>query len=320
MRRRRKPKIIRLPAGPVPPPGPLARLLPRPMTARLSAPRRRRRSQRRVLLLAATAAFMSSTAVANPPMNSGLEQFGSKVSDEQLSDMRGKFVRPGNVSYFGISMATSWQNSDQITTSAVLLFSVAFAHGAGNPADANPMVAVAWNRDCSGCADPAMDVAGFGPAAQGSYLAVTSTSQLIPVGGLDSVHGAVQSQQIAGTDNRVTNSMQLAIVPSSMAHQMDASQLHALSESTAENFSDGSSLGFIVSSNQLGISMMGADGHSALRQGVDGSLNQASQHVFLNDSFNSISNAMTITIGIDGPTQGQGLPSIGDLGALKGRF
>ena len=112
MRRRRKPKIIRLPAGPVPPPGPLARLLPRPMATRLpSGPRRSRRSQRRVLLLAATAAFMSSTAVANPPMNSGLEQFGSKVSDEQLSDMRGKFVRPGNVSYFGISMATSWSPS-----------------------------------------------------------------------------------------------------------------------------------------------------------------------------------------------------------------
>lgn len=320
MHRRSRPQVIRLPAGPVPRPSRLARLLPGPMAARLSPrKRRRRRPQRGVMLLAATAAFMSSTAVANPPMNSGLEQFGAKVSDEQLGDMRGKFVRPGNISYFGISMATSWQNSDQITTSAVLLFSVAFAHGAGG-ADANPMVAVAWNRDCSGCADPAMDVAGFGPAAQGGYLAVTATSQLIPVGGLDSVHGAVQSQQIAGTDNRVTNAMQLAIVPSSTAHQMDTSQLHALSQSTAENFSDGSSLGFIVSANHLGISMAGADGHSALRQGVDGSLNQASQHVFLNDSFNSISNAMTITIGIDGPPQGQGLSSIGDLGALKGRF
>ena len=174
MLRRSKPRIIRLPAGPVPPPSRLARLLPRQMAERIYVPKRgRRRSQRRVMLLAATAAFMSSTAVANPRMNSGLEQFGAKVSDEQLGDMRGKFVRPGNISYFGISMATSWQNSDQITTSAVLLLSVAFAHGAGGTG-ANPMVAVAWNRDCSGCADPAMDVVGFGPAAQGSYLSGTA--------------------------------------------------------------------------------------------------------------------------------------------------
>jgi hypothetical protein len=267
----------------------------------------------------ATALVMSSTAVANPPMNSGLEQFGAKVSDRQLGDMRGKFVRPGNISYFGISMATSWQNSDQITTSAVLLFSVAFANGAGL-GGANPMVAVAWNRDCGGCADPAMDVAGFGPAAERGYLAVTATSQLIPVGGLDSVHGAVQSQQIAGTDNRVTNAMQLAVVPSSMAHQMDSSQLQTLSQSTAENFADGSALGFVVSANQLGISMVSADGKSALRQGVDGTLNQASQHVLVGDNFNSISNAMTITIGIDGPPQGQSLPLDGALSALNDRF
>lgn len=320
MLRRSKPQIIRLPAGPVPPPSRIARLLPRHLAERFSLPKQRRLSQRGVTLLVAAAAFISSTAAANPPMNSGLEQFGAKVSDKQLGDMRGKFVRPGNISYFGISMATSWQNSDQITTSAILLFSVAFAQGAGQMGGANPTVAVAWNRDCSGCSDPAMDVAGFGPAAQGSYLAVTASSQLIPVGGLDSVHGAVQTQQIAGTDNRVTNAMQLAVVPSSMAHQMDTSQLHALSQSTAEDFADGSALGFIVSANQLGISMVSADGKSALRQGVDGTLNQASQHVLLGDNFNSISNAMTITIGVDGPAKGQGLPLDGALSALKDRY
>jgi hypothetical protein len=253
-------------------------------------------------------------------MNSGLEQLGAKISDEQLGEMRGKFIRPNNISYFGISMATSWQNSDQITTSAILLFSVGFVHGAGNLDGANPTIAVAWNRDCSGCADPTMDVAGFGPAAQSGYLAVTATSQLIPVGGLDSVHGAVQSQQIAGTDNRVTNAMQLAVVPASLAHQMDTSQLQAISQTTEQTFADGSSLGFLVSANQVGISMVGADGHSALRQGVDGALNQATQHVLLDDNFNSISNAMSITIGVEGAPLGKGLPLDGALSALKDRF
>jgi hypothetical protein len=53
---------------------------------------------------------------------------------------------------------------------------------------------------------------------------------------------------------------------------------------------------------------------------VDGTLNQASQHVLLGDNFNSINNAMTITIGIDGPPQGQSSPVGGVLSALKDRF
>ena len=143
------------------------------------------RIPRRGLLALAAALLVevllaSSPALANSPMSSGLESFGAKVSDEQLSDMRGKFVRPENVSYFGISMATSWQNSDEVTTSAVLLFSVSFLHGANGLSGANPVVAVAWNRDCDSCGDPAMDVIGFGPAAQNDYVAVTSAAQLVP--------------------------------------------------------------------------------------------------------------------------------------------
>lgn len=283
------------------------------------------RIPRRGLLALAAALLVevllaSSPALANSPMSSGLESFGAKVSDEQLSDMRGKFVRPENVSYFGISMATSWQNSDEVTTSAVLLFSVSFLHGANGLSGANPVVAVAWNRDCDSCGDPAMDVIGFGPAAQNDYVAVTSAAQLVPVGGLDSVHGAVQSQQIAGVGNRVTNAMQLAIVPASAAHQMDTSQLQTLSQSTVETFADGSSLGFLVSANQLGISMVSSDGGSALRQGVDGALSQATQHVLLNDNLNTISNAMTITVGVDGPAQHQAPQIDGVLSALKDRF
>src|SRR5690606_24695044 len=150
--------------------------------------------------------------------------------------------------------------------------------------------------------------------------AVTSSSQLVPVGGLDSVHGAVQSQQIAGVGNRTTNAMQIAVVPAAAAREMDASQLAALSQSTTQTFADGSSIGFLIGNDGLAMTMSSADGRSAIRQSVDGVLNQAAQHVLINDDLNSVANSMTITVGIDSLTQGERAQVLGALSAMKGRF
>lgn len=279
-----------------------------------------RRRKLALAVRAAVALSLSPALVANAAPMSGLETLGSRVGDEALAEMRGKFVQPGNVSYFGISMATSWQDADDITTSAILLFAVDFLKNAADLKSANPMVAVAWNRDCEGCGDPAMDVVGFGPAAEQGYVAVTSSSQLVPVGGLDSVYGAVQSQQIGGIGNQATNAMQIAVVPAAAAREMDASELAALSQSTTQTFADGSSIGFLIGNDGLAMTMSSADGRSAIRQSVDGVLNQAAQHVLINDDLNSVANSMTITVGIDSLTQGERAQVLGALSAMKGRF
>lgn len=267
------------------------------------------------------ALVLSSPLFANAPPSSGLEALGQRVADEKLGEMRGKFVRSGDISYFGISMATSWQDANNITTSAILLFAVDFLPGGGFAGSSgNPVVAVAWNRDCAGCADPAMDVVGFGPAAENGYVAVTSSSEVLPVGGLNSVEGAVQSQQIAGLGNHATNAMQIAVVPTSAARQMGAAELQSLSQSSVETFADGSSLGFMVGANELGIAMSSADGRSSIRQSVSGTLNQAAQHVLLNDNLNSVHNSMTITVGVDSLAQADRVQIEGALSAMKNRF
>ena len=317
----RKPSAIRLLATPVPDSSRWLRLLPSLTLRELAWSMGPRRRRRKFIRRATAALLMSSALLANAPPQSGLEGLGSRVSDDQLGDMRGKFVRPGNISYFGISMATSWQNSAQITTSAILLFSVEFLKGAGNLEGANPTVAIAWHRDCEACvADPAMDVAGFGSAAQNGYAAVASSAQPIPMGGLDSVTGAVQSQQIAGIANTAQNAMQIVVVPAASAKQMNPSDLHAISQSTTQNFSDGRSVGFLIGNNSLGLTMANADGSSAIKQSVDGALNQAAQHVLLASDMNVVSSSMTISIGIDSLSQSERLRAESALGAMKDRF
>lgn len=280
---------------------------------------RRRREDRRTVLLRPLRALgvvaIGAALTANAP-SSGLEGLGKRVADEELGDMRGKFVRPGNISYFGISMSMSWQNSDDVTTSAVLLFSIDFAGGANNIQAANPTIAIAWSRDCDGCADPAMDVIGFGPEAQDGYVAVSPSAQVLPVGGLDSMTGAVQSQQIAGSDNRVLNGMQIAILPAASAKQLGTSGLVEISQSTGETFGDGSSLEFVVGANEIGLAMANGDGNLS-RQGVNGLLGQASQHVLLNSSMNDIHNTMSITIGLNDLDQSGRLQVDNAMAALK---
>lgn len=264
--------------------------------------------------------FMSAALLANAPPSSGLEGLGHRVSDEQLSDMRGKFVTPNNISYFGVSMMTSWENAEGVITSAVMVFSVDFMNGAGNPDGASPEVAVAWNRDCAGCADPSMDVVGFGPDAQNGYVAITPSFDVVPVGGLNSVSGAVQSQQIAGSDNSVLNSMQIAVVPASVAKTLGPAGLEMLSHSSGQQFADGSTLNFQIGSNMLGISMSNAAGTGIVQQAINGNMNQAIQHVLLGDNFNGVSNSMVITLGVDSLAQQQQLHADNAIAAIKTTF
>ena len=138
----------------------------------------------------------------------GIEGLGTKVADEDLSQMRGKFATPNGIGYFGLEMSTSWQTPDGITTQARLAINFDFA-GSGAGGNPTPQVFVSWQRDEG---EETLDVRSFGQQAQGGYVALT-TSGAVPVGGLDTVHGAVQSQQIAGDDNSVRNAMTVAIVP-----------------------------------------------------------------------------------------------------------
>lgn len=211
------------------------------------------------------------------------------VEDSDLGEMRGKFVRPEAVSFFGITMLTSWQDESGVTTLARLVFNVDFLSPQnGNPV---PQLMIAWSRE----GDPAMDVAenheGYAP-----YL---SAEQVLPVGGLGSFNGAAQANIIAGADNRVLNGLQIALVPSSAVPAMSGGGLQPASGTTNLAFSDGDQLQFRVADNQVGIVMSGNNGLDSSMQLMGGDIGQALQQTILNSDQNNIANSSSIIFGID---------------------
>ena len=267
--------------------------------------------------LLASAAFALISVVAPRPAFaesfSGLEGLGKPVPDSELGTMRGKFVAPSGIAYFGIAMASSWQGADGITTFANLLFSIDFA-GSGQP---TPQLMISWSRDCSSCGDSSMDLSGFGPAASNSYVALTGNGATIPVGALDSTTGAVQTQQIAGSDNVSRNSMSIEIVPAgSIANNTSGmTQLTAFGTQT-QHFSDGDTLQFTFSDHGLGIAM--TDQNGALRQGVNGDVGQLGQNLLISGNNIVAGNSMNLIIGMDPAAAAQHLNIQNALSAMKG--
>lgn len=239
-------------------------------------------------------ALASMTLASAVPVRAALADMsalaGAKaVDDADLGEMRGKFVRPEAVSFFGITMLTSWQDESGVTTLARLVFNVDFLSPQnGNPV---PQLMIAWSRE----GDPAMDVAenheGYAP-----YL---SAEQVLPIGGLGSFNGAAQANIIAGADNRVLNGLQIAIVPSSAVPAMSSGGLQPASGTTNLAFSDGDQLQFRVADNQVGIVMSGNNGLDSSMQLMGGDIGQALQQTILNSDQNNIANSSSIIFGID---------------------
>lgn len=250
--------------------------------------------------------------------STGIEGLGAKVADEDLAEMRGKFVNTRGVSYFGLQLQTSWQGMDGITTYATILFDVSFTGGIGKNG-ATPQMLIGWTRDCAGCGDAAMDVVGFGPAAQDGYVAIMTSSGVMPIGGLGTVQGAVQSHNINGSDNRVRNDMSIAVVPVSAVQGLNGQDLAPVTSSTSQTFADGDTVQFIIDSNAVALALTSGSGPDAIRQSVDGNLNQAAQHVLLASNLNNIHNSVGITIGVDELRQMDRFRVDNALSVMKGR-
>lgn len=240
-------------------------------------------------LFALTFAFATAPAFA-AEVPSGLEFIGQRIPDEQLATMRGKFISPNSVSYFGIMMTTSWQGPDGITTQANLLFRIDFAGGVGG--SSSPHLLVGWSRD----GDTSLDLGSFGPAAQSGYVAIGANGAATPLVAANS-SGAVQSNIIAGADNHALNGMSIAIVPASAVDHATPSGLTDIAGSQTSNFANGDQLQFRLNPRTIGISF--SNGANSAQQQIDGALKQASQSINLSSDHYSASNLMAITIGIN---------------------
>lgn len=270
---------------------------------------------RRIAAAASLACYASVLCGAGPP-SSGLEGLGRVVADDELADMRGKFVQPSGVHFFGIEMLQTWQGPDGVTLQATLEFNVDFAGPAVAAAGATPRLQVGWSRACDSCGDPTMDVRSPSTPEPTGPVTLTQASDALPLGDYVTVNGLVQSQQIAGSDNNVRNIMRVNVVPASATSHgpeggsdLDTSATHVLA--------DGDAIHFIVAKNELGMAI--TRGGDIVRSGVGGPASQVAQEVILQNSFNAIRNDIGITLGVDDVRQFDRIGVTGAMSAMKGR-
>lgn len=253
-----------------------------------------RRRRRRLPLLLALAAVPAMTGAAALAQDTGLGA-APTVSDEELADMRGKFISADSVRFFGVTLHSLWQTEDGTVSAATLGFSIWL----GQDGSSGPQIVVSWQRD----GDPDMDVSGFSPDAAGSYVVAGSA-------------GAVQTNVIAGSDNVTANRLGMAIVPaSSLTPATGESNFGGTATHTA---SDGDTVTFTAQDGQFGLSMVDAQGAGTVKQGVTTDPGQLSQSILLNSDHNTVTNTMNVTVGID---HGQMLDTMNvanSLSAMKG--
>lgn len=212
------------------------------------------------------------------------------IPDAELDEIRGKFIRPDSISYFGISMLTSWQDESGITTIARLVFNVDFLNTGtdGNPV---PQLMIGWLRE----GDPAMDVT----ESHSGYTPLITAQQVLPVGDLDTTQGAAQANIIAGSDNSARNSMQIALVPTSQIEQLNESGLTAIDATSSFSFADGDQLEFRLGANEIGLALSGNNGGDNALQNIGGDFGRLLQQTMINSDGNTVLNNSAIIIGTD---------------------
>lgn len=214
---------------------------------------------------------------------------GTPVTDAELAAIRGKFIRSDSISYFGISMLTSWQDQNGITTVARLVFNVDFLNdNNGSPV---PQLMIGWVRE----GDPAMDVTD----SHTGYTPLITAQQVVPLGQLGTTQGAAQANVIAGADNVARNMMQITLVPTSQIGELDQSGLTAIDASTGISFADGDRLEFQLGMNEIGLVLTGENGSDSALQNIGGDLGRILQQTMINSDGNTVFNSSAIIIGAD---------------------
>src|SRR5690606_805237 len=125
---------------------------------------------------------LNHTAQADSPIRP------AEVSDAELSELRGRYVMPGRIVHFGVTMSSVWANSAGQTVGAGATFQL--------DSKAQPSLYV---TDLSGQSDP--EVASPPPG----------TGQVVGGAGLRDVQGISQSVRSAGDFNDGLNNLEIVI-------------------------------------------------------------------------------------------------------------
>lgn len=244
---------------------------------------RRRTAWFAALVLATT---MPGAAWASTP-GSGLEGRGSLVADEDLGEIRGKFVGAGGIAYFSVELRSSWTNAEGVTVAGVLAMSLDLRNFSGDMRLAIPVIMIGFSRDCATC-----DGTETGGGDVGGLTALTT-------GGLGTVHGVVQTHEIRGSDNTVQNGLRINVMPAHLVNGTMPGGLTSATGSSTQNLPGGGAVHFQITGSQLGLALQNGNQAGLVGQTVNGGQNQISQNVFLTSDHNTVHNSIGLTVGVD---------------------
>lgn len=244
----------------------------------------------------ASSAFMLQPAMAAMP-DTHIFNHKVEISDEVLAGMRGRFVSPGAILYFGVEMVTQWQTADGSLQTAGITLSV--------DAQYRPTITFVTQKTA--------------PSSGAVLQASSSNGNVTISGGLGTVSGIAQSIQIGGDSNTIRNDLNMDITLNASASSASVSQDTALfSAGTTVIPGDGSTTTFTLSGNSMTM-MVDVEGQGQVLQQLQGSGNAGFlQSAQIGGDMNLIHNTITINAGLSG-AGGISAPGIqGSLGSLRG--
>lgn len=297
-------------------------------------------SPHRLASLATVLTLIDLSAFAAPALQPpdvdeiGAPRHARVLPDEELAELRGRFVQAGRVRFFGIQMYTTWEMSGGLVMTAGLDF------GAELPVAGPPVarLVASYFHGCPVCTDPSVEVS-LPPIEDGGKLQDVDEFErarragppkpppvLLPtrLGGVEKSRGSVQSIVIGGDDNAVRNEMELSIASNkAFGAVVGASGPTGipveLTKTKLTGFESGAVLGFVVEANSIKMILQGPPGSGVVMQEIGGgAASRIAQHVRLSGDVNRIRNALGITFRLDGLDGGTRTSLGAALNALKG--
>jgi hypothetical protein len=239
--------------------------------------------------IAVIAPIALASAVDAAPADLGLGASARLVSDDELGDMRGRYIEPEAVNFFGIELNSSWQTADGLVLTATLQFEANFNNGKAQP---DPVILASYRHDENGQIDQGLEIDGIVGEFQGQ--------------GLSTVDGAIQANQLAGDGNDVANLLRIRVGDfDAESSGFSNSGGTAITQTVTHGFEDGSAIKFTVGANDIGVTLQGPTNQNQspdnlVGQGVNGSAaSQIAQHVQLMGDANTVYNTLDVVIGVD---------------------
>lgn len=235
-----------------------------------------------------------------------------ELSDAELAEMRGRFVSPEGVMFFGVEMQSQWITRKGDVLEARMDFTVDFSKNQSN----SPGIQIRPTINIVQTGSPGQPSAFKNPSQQEAVAPTTIQGS----GVLDRTTGVGQLIQVTGDKNRIINDLQMSVVGARDRPSDPPAASHGVNlPGTLSVASDsGATAAVMVENNALGVSLA-IPGEGEIKQAIragdfgSGVLQQAQ----VMTDFNQIHNTISITMGSNALRDASSVNAAAALSSLR---